>query len=433
MEGRKAYIQYAKSMNKMSIVGAQWGDEGKGKVVNYFSEKFEWIVRFSGGANAGHTIYYKGRKYVNHMLPSITPRSDSKGFLGAGMVLDLEKLVDELNVLENDFPGISSRFYIDLETFLVLPWHKEEDEIIENMRKKPIGTTRRGIGPAYTDKVSREGIKLYYLFDERLLEERLDDIYYLKRSQYGEKLKSNKDDVIEYLLNARDNLEKLKVNYASAVEMGKVFRSTSVLFEGAQGVLLDLDFGTYPFVTSSSCMAHGVSSVGFSTFELDEVYGVLKAYTTRVGEGPFPTEIFGDEASKIRKLGNEFGATTGRPRRIGWLDLPALRYAKIRSGLTGLVITKADVLNGIDKIKICTHYEVNGKLKDTPSSSYDFFVAKPKYIELDGWKDTNEINFLKYLSFIQEEVGVDIDYISYGPKTEEMCSKNHLVLNIHGK
>lgn len=433
MEGRKAYIQYAKLMNKMSIVGAQWGDEGKGKVVNYFSEKFEWIVRFSGGANAGHTIYYKGRKYVNHMLPSITPRSDSKGFLGAGMVLDLEKLVDELNVLENDFPGISSRFYIDLETFLVLPWHKEEDEIIENMRKKPIGTTRRGIGPAYTDKVSREGIKLYYLFDERLLEERLDNIYYLKRSQYGEKLKSNKDNVIEYLLNARNNLEKLKVNYASAVEMGKVFRSTSVLFEGAQGVLLDLDFGTYPFVTSSSCMAHGVSSVGFSTFELDEVYGVLKAYTTRVGEGPFPTEIFGDEASKIRKLGNEFGATTGRPRRIGWLDLPALRYAKIRSGLTGLVITKADVLNGIDKIKICTHYEVNGKLKDTPSSSYDFFVAKPIYIELDGWTDTNEINFLKYLSFIQEEVGVDIDYISYGPKTEEMCSKNHLVLNIHGK
>lgn len=433
MEGRKAYIQYAKSMNKMSIVGAQWGDEGKGKVVNYFSEKFEWIVRFSGGANAGHTIYYKGRKYVNHMLPSITPRSDSKGFLGAGMVLDLEKLVDELNVLENDFPGISSRFYIDLETFLVLPWHKEEDEIIENMRKKPIGTTRRGIGPAYTDKVSREGIKLYYLFDERLLEERLDNIYYLKKSQYGEKLKSNKDDVIEYLLNARNNLEKLKVNYASAVEMGKVFRSTSVLFEGAQGVLLDLDFGTYPFVTSSSCMAHGVSSVGFSTFELDEVYGVLKAYTTRVGEGPFPTEIFGDEASKIRKLGNEFGATTGRPRRIGWLDLPALRYAKIRSGLTGLVITKADVLNGIDKIKICTHYEVNGKLKDTPSSSYDFFVAKPIYIELDGWTDTNEINFLKYLSFIQEEVGVDIDYISYGPKTEEMCSKNHLVLNIHRK
>ncbi|PNR90829.1 adenylosuccinate synthetase [Petrotoga sp. HKA.pet.4.5] len=420
-------------MKKMSIVGAQWGDEGKGKVVNYFSEKFEWIVRFSGGANAGHTIYYKDKKYVNHMLPSIMPNSQSKGFLGAGMVLDLEKLVEELNILEADFPGMSSKFYIDLEAFLVLPWHKEEDEIIESMRKKPIGTTKRGIGPAYTDKVSREGIKLYYLFDEKMLKERLEDIYYLKSSLYGNKLKTSKDDVFEYLMKTKNELEKLKINYASAVEMGNVFRSTSVLFEGAQGVLLDLDFGTYPFVTSSSCMAHGVSSVGFSTFELDEVYGVLKAYTTRVGSGPFPAEIFGEEAHKIRELGKEYGATTGRPRRVGWLDLPALRYAKIRSGLTGLVITKADVLNGLDKIKVCTHYEVNGKTKDTPSSSYDFFVAKPIYTELNGWKDTNDINFLKYLSYIEEQIGVDIDYISYGPKTEEMCSKNDLILNMENK
>ncbi|CEP78929.1 Adenylosuccinate synthetase [Defluviitoga tunisiensis] len=415
----------------MAIVGAQWGDEGKGKVVNYFSDNYEWIVRFSGGANAGHTIYYQNKKYVNHMLPSIKPNSDAKGFLGAGMVLDLDKLVDELNILENDFPGISSRFYIDLETFLVLPWHKEEDEIIESMRRNPIGTTKRGIGPAYTDKVSREGIKLYYLFDEKLLEDRLENIYYLKQNYYGNKLKSTKEEVFNYLINARRKLEKLNVNYASAIEMGKVFRSTSVLFEGAQGVLLDLDFGTYPFVTSSSCMAHGVSSVGFSTFELDNVYGVLKAYTTRVGEGPFPTEIFGDEAEVLRQKGGEYGATTGRPRRIGWLDLPALRYAKIRSGLTGLVITKADVLNGIEKIKVCTKYSIKEEIKDIPSSSYDFFVAKPIYEELDGWSDTNDINFLKFISFIEEKTEIDIDYISYGPKTEEMCTKNSLILNIN--
>ncbi|HOK16022.1 MAG: adenylosuccinate synthase [Defluviitoga tunisiensis] len=420
-----------KNMEKMAIVGAQWGDEGKGKVVNYFSDNYEWIVRFSGGANAGHTIYYQNKKYVNHMLPSIKPNSDAKGFLGAGMVLDLDKLVDELNILENDFPGISSRFYIDLETFLVLPWHKEEDEIIESMRRNPIGTTKRGIGPAYTDKVSREGIKLYYLFDEKLLEDRLENIYYLKQNYYGNKLKSTKEEVFNYLINARRKLEKLNVNYASAIEMGKVFRSTSVLFEGAQGVLLDLDFGTYPFVTSSSCMAHGVSSVGFSTFELDNVYGVLKAYTTRVGEGPFPTEIFGDEAEVLRQKGGEYGATTGRPRRIGWLDLPALRYAKIRSGLTGLVITKADVLNGIEKIKVCTKYSIKEEIKDIPSSSYDFFVAKPIYEELDGWSDTNDINFLKFISFIEEKTEIDIDYISYGPKTEEMCTKNSLILNIN--
>lgn len=418
-------------MEKMAIVGAQWGDEGKGKVVNYFSDNYEWIVRFSGGANAGHTIYYKNKKYVNHMLPSIKPNSDAKGFLGAGMVLDLEKLVDELNILENDFPGISSRFYIDLETFLVLPWHKEEDEIIESMRRNPIGTTKRGIGPAYTDKVSREGIKLYYLFDEKLLKERLENIYYLKQNYYGKKLKSTKEEVFDYLINARRKLEKLNVNYASAIEMGKVFRSTSVLFEGAQGVLLDLDFGTYPFVTSSSCMAHGVSSVGFSTFELDNVYGVLKAYTTRVGEGPFPTEIFGNDAEVLRQKGGEYGATTGRPRRIGWLDLPALRYAKIRSGLTGLVITKADVLNAIEKIKVCTKYSIKEEIKDIPSSSYDFFVAKPIYEELDGWSDTNDINFLKFISFIEEKTEIDIDYISYGPKTEEMCTKNSLILNIN--
>jgi len=418
-------------MEKMAIVGAQWGDEGKGKVVNYFSDNYEWIVRFSGGANAGHTIYYQNKKYVNHMLPSIKPNSDAKGFLGAGMVLDLDKLVDELNILENDFPGISSRFYIDLETFLVLPWHKEEDEIIESMRRNPIGTTKRGIGPAYTDKVSREGIKLYYLFDEKLLEDRLENIYYLKQNYYGNKLKSTKEEVFNYLINARRKLEKLNVNYASAIEMGKVFRSTSVLFEGAQGVLLDLDFGTYPFVTSSSCMAHGVSSVGFSTFELDNVYGVLKAYTTRVGEGPFPTEIFGDEAEVLRQKGGEYGATTGRPRRIGWLDLSALRYAKIRSGLTGLVITKADVLNGIEKIKVCTKYSIKEEIKDIPSSSYDFFVAKPIYEELDGWSDTNDINFLKFISFIEEKTEIDIDYISYGPKTEEMCTKNSLILNIN--
>jgi adenylosuccinate synthase len=417
-------------MKKVAIVGSQWGDEGKGKVVNYFSSDFEWIVRFSGGSNAGHTIYHKGKKYVNHLLPSIVPDSDSKGFLGAGMVIDLEQLIKELNVLENDFPGISSKFYIDLEAFIVLPWHKEEDELIESMRREPIGTTKRGIGPAYTDKVSREGIKLYHIFDDEVLKSRLEDIYYLKNNIYSGRIKNNAKDTYEYLLKQREDLKKLKVNYASAVEMGNVFRSTSVLFEGAQGVLLDLDFGTYPFVTSGACMAHGVSSVGFSTFELDEVYGVLKAYTTRVGEGPFPTELFGEEADKMRKLGNEFGATTGRPRRVGWLDLPAMRYAKIRSGLTSIVITKADVLNGYDKIKVCTSYEVDGEVKDIPSSSADFFKAKPIYEELDGWQNTNEVNFLRYMTYIEENTGIKIDYISYGPKTEEMCSKNSLILDM---
>ncbi|MBM7560157.1 adenylosuccinate synthase [Marinitoga litoralis] len=417
-------------MERVAIVGAQWGDEGKGKVVNYFSKNYEWIVRFSGGANAGHTIYYKGKKYVNHLLPSIIPEGESKAFLGAGMVIDIEQLIKEIEVLENDFPGVSSKIYIDLEAFLVLPYHKEEDGILEELRKNPIGTTRRGIGPSYTDKVSREGFKIYHLFDEKLLKERLEEVIFLKKNIYGNRFNFDPDKIFNYLMEQKNKLEKMNVKFTSAIDMANVFRNTSVLFEGAQGVLLDLDFGTYPFVTSGATMAHGVSSVGFSTFELNEVLGVLKAYTTRVGEGPFPTEEFGEIGETIRKKGNEFGATTGRPRRVGWLDLPALRYAKLRSGLTKLVITKADVLDGLDEIKVCVAYDVNGEIKEIPTSSYDFFVGKPIYETLKGWPNTNHVNFLKYMAFIEEKTGIEISHISYGPKTEEMCTKNDLIFNM---
>ncbi len=417
-------------MEKMVIVGAQWGDEGKGKVVNYFSKYFEWTVRFSGGANAGHTIYYKGKKYINHLLPSIDILSGSKGFLGAGMVIDIEQLIKELECLEKDFPGISSRFYIDPEAFIVLPWNKEEDFLLEKMRKNKIGTTGKGIGPAYTDKVSRQGIKLYYIFDNNLLKERLEEIYYLKSSLYGKSLKEDPKKIYEYLVILKERLSKLNVNFIGAIDMLKVFKNSKVLFEGAQGVMLDLDFGTYPYVTSGSCMAHGVSSVGFSTFELDEVYGVLKAYTTRVGEGPFPTELNDNTSKKIRVAGDEFGATTNRPRRIGWLDLPALRYAKIRSGITSFIITKADILNNFDEIKICVKYKIGNEEKEIPSSSHDFFKAEPVYETLKGWPETNHINFLKYITFIEKHTGIKIKYISYGPKTEEMCYKEDLIMKI---
>jgi adenylosuccinate synthase len=415
-------------MKRLAIVGAQWGDEGKGKVVNYFAKDYEWIVRFSGGANAGHTIYVDGKKYVNHILPSISPDTDSKAFLGAGMVIDLEQMIKEIEIIEQDYPGFSSRIHIDREVFLVLPWHKQEDAIIESWRNNPIGTTKKGIGPAYTDKVSREGIKFYHLLDEEMLMERLKNSYQLKMKMFNEQLEMDYKNVFEYLVHLRKKLEQMNVNIASAVDMADVFRNTTVLFEGAQGVLLDLDFGTYPFVTSGSCMAHGVSAVGFSTFELDSVMGVLKAYTTRVGEGPYPTEETDlEKAEALREKGNEYGATTGRPRKVGWLDLPALRYAKIRSGLTEFVITKADVLNGMDEIKICTAYDVNGKIKEIPSSSYDFFVAKPVYETLKGWPNTQHINFLKYMTFIEEKTGIKINYISYGPKTEEMMGKNKMI------
>ena len=417
-------------MNRVAIIGSQWGDEGKGKVVNYFSHDFEWTVRFSGGANAGHTIYYKDKKYVNHLLPSIDLSYKSKGFLGAGMVIDIEQLIEELEKLEKDFPNISSQFYIDPEAFIVLPWNKEEDYIIEGMRKNKIGTTGRGIGPTYTDKISRQGIKFYYLFDDNLLKERLEEIFYIKNKFYGNRIKNNSEKAYDYLIKLKEKLLKLNVNFMSVIDMMDVFKNTSVLFEGAQGVMLDLDFGTYPFVTSSSCTAYGISSVGFSRFELDEVYGVLKAYTTRVGEGPFPTELKGGMGEKIRLYGDEFGATTKRPRRTGWLDLPALRYAKIRSGITSFIMTKADILNGFDEVKVCVKYNVNGKIKDIPSTSYDFFKAEPIYESLKGWSDIEDINFLKYIAFIEQNTGINIKYISYGPKTKEMCYKEDIIMKM---
>jgi len=417
-------------MKRVAVVGAQWGDEGKGKVVNYFARDFDWIVRFAGGANAGHTIYVDDRKYVNHLLPCIVPDGPGRGFLGAGMVVDLEQLVSELEALAADFPGVGAKFAVDPEVFLVLPWHRQQDILLEKMRAEPIGTTGRGIGPAYMDKASREGIKLCHLFDEQMLKERLANSWHMKQILYQGQLTMEPTEVAAGLVRLRDQLAKLGVQFTSAVDMGNVFRSTSVLFEGAQGVLLDLDFGTFPFVTSGSCMAHGVSSVGFSAFELDDVAGVLKAYTTRVGAGPFPTEEDSPVTQGIRERGKEYGATTGRPRRVGWLDLPALRYAAIRSGLTSFVITKADVLNGLATVKVCTGYRIDGIVRDVPSTSHDFFVAEPVFEDLPGWPSTNHVNFLKYMTFIEEQVHVPITYISYGPKTEEMETKSSLIMNI---
>jgi len=417
-------------MKKTAIVGSQWGDEGKGKVVNYFAKDYEWVVRFSGGANAGHTIYINDKKYVNHVLPSTSPDTEVKCFLGAGMVIDPQQLVEELENLEKDFPSFSERIYIDREAFLVLPWHKIQDGIIEGWRDNKIGTTKKGIGPAYTDKVSREGIKFYHLFDMEMLKERLSSCYKIKKRMFGSEIDLDDKQVFEFLMEQLEKMKKLNITFTSALELSTVFRGTSVLFEGAQGVLLDLDFGTYPYVTSGSCMAHGVSTVGFSTFELNEVTGVLKAYTTRVGEGPFPSEEKSETGNQIRERGGEFGATTGRPRRTGWLDIPALKYAKIRSGLTNFIITKADVLNGLDEIKVCVGYDVKGKIKEIPSSSYDFFVAKPVYESLKGWKSTEDINFLKYMAFIEEKTEIQISHISFGPKTDQMITKNDLIKNL---
>jgi len=410
-------------MKKIAVIGAQWGDEGKGKIVNYFSKNYDWVARFSGGSNAGHTIFFKDKKYVNHLLPSISLETQSKGYLGSGMVIDLVQMGKELSTLEKDFKGISARFYLDLQASLVLPWNKQEDEFFESQRSKPVGTTKRGIGPAYTDKTSREGLRVYDLLDTNRLKIRLSELYSMKKKLYGQAITSSDMQVYDELMEGFNYLTSLKVNLMSSIELYRMLDKQSILFEGAQGVMLDIDCGTYPFVTSSTCTAHGINSFGLSVTELDDVYAVVKAYTTRVGEGPFPTEDCSDKGNILREKGLEFGATTGRPRRTGWLDLPSLRYAILKSKITKLVLTKADVLNGFDEVKICTHYEIDNKKQDMPYSTKDFSTAKPVYVNLKGWQTMKDKTFEEYLIFIEKNLGVKVEFVSYGPKTDEIFKR----------
>lgn len=418
-------------MKKLAIIGAQWGDEGKGKIVNYFSGDYDYIIRFSGGANAGHTIYYNGKKFVNHLLPSISPGTDSKGVLSKGMALDLGQVIKELETMEADFAGISSRFCIDEEAFLVLPYHKEEDAILETLRKNPIGTTKKGMGPSFADKVSRENIRVCDLYDEEALAERLDTIIHLKSAIYGERLAIDAKAVQDEIVGQFKKLREMGVQFTSAAALHEELESKKVLFEGAQGIMLDVDSGTYPYVTSSQTTAHGAFTMDMTLTDEDTVMGVVKAYTTRVGEGEFPTELPEEEGAVLRELGGEFGATTGRNRRVGWLDLPQLRYAIRKSKVNALVITKGDVLSHYDEIKVCVAYELNGKEVPMPFIANDFQHAKPIYKTLPGWSDAFDLNFLKYMTFIEKELGVDVQYVSYGPKTEEMLSKKDYILEVH--
>lgn len=417
-------------MKKLAIIGAQWGDEGKGKIVNYFSKFYDIIIRSSGGANAGHTIYFNDKKYVHHLLPSITFDTQSKGFLTKGMVIELSQMIEELNTLEKDFPGISKRFMVDVETFLVLPYHKEEDALLESMRKNPIGTTKKGIGPAYQDKVARQNIRIIDLFDEDSLRTKVEEFVYLKNNIYESKMDIDVEETVNYLLEKFDILLNLGVQFTSSFEIEEELNNSNLLFEGAQGIMLDLDSGTYPYVTSSQTTAYSSFASDVTLTPDDTIMGVVKAYTSRVGEGEFPTELFGDEADKLRNLGDEFGATTGRNRRVGWIDLAQLRYAIKKSNINSIVMTKADVLNGYDHIMVCTGYEIDGIEQKTPFISDDFKKAKPIFKSLDGWNNVFEINFLKYMTFIEQELGVAIDYISYGPKTEDIMTKQDFILNI---
>lgn len=367
-------------MKRTSIIGLAFGDEGKGAIVHRLSPDYDWVIRYSGGSNAGHTIYRDGKKFVHNLLPSVDFRKKTvKSYLGSGMVIDLVKLHEEVLNAETAFRGVARSIYVDKDAFLVLDQHKEEDK----KSNSHIGSTNRGIGPAYKAKIGREGYRINDLFSRKL------------------------NDVV--LLKSLFDLCELGVNFVHSMDLKRDLEKSHLLFEGAQGVLLDINHGTYPFVSCGDSTIAGIAASGFAHMMPEKVYGISKVYSTRVGAGPFPTELFGEEAENLRKLGNEYGATTGRPRRVGWLDLPAMNYAIHKSGVNSLVLTKFDILNGLDPIKICDRYKIN------PTSPSHFQDAKPYYTEFPGWHDANNNSEIKsFIEFVEQKTGVVVEYISRG-------------------
>lgn len=367
----------------IAVLGAMWGDEGKGHITHHLSRDFDWVIRFNGGANAGHTIYRDGVKFVHNLLPSVDFRQPNiKAYLGAGMVIDLEKLRDEVIEIDKAYPGVGKRIYVDKDAFIVEKKHKEEDMATNGH----IGSTNRGIGPAYKDKIGRTG-------------KRIGDLFY-----------GGKPDLIRGYSDVLVDLITKGVTFTHVLEMEDVFKASSLLFEGAQGVLLDINHGIYPYVSCSDATIGGIIASGFAFVKLDRVYGVAKCYTTKVGEGPFPTEIHGEAAEDLRKMGNEFGATTGRPRRVGWLDLPALKYACQKGGITHLILTKFDILNGLSKIPVCVSYK-----NKAPKSPADFFGAQPLTAEINGWSDAKQSNQLtNFINLVELITKRPVEYVSCG-------------------
>ncbi|MFN3692177.1 MAG: adenylosuccinate synthase [Fervidobacterium sp.] len=393
--------------------GLQWGDEGKGKVTTYLSKDYDYVVRYSGGSNAGHTVEYSDFKLIHHLIPSFDIRKHSKGFISNGVVVDFKVLLEEINELKRIGVNVLDRIKISSLAHVVLPVHKMLDEKLESVKgERAIGTTKRGIGPAYADKVHRVGLRIldFSNYSEALKKLRfLSDIY--------EKLYSIKwydyDEIFEMY-------EKLSPFLVSPLEMKKELEKSNILYEGTQGVLLDIDMGSYPYVTGSYCNTSGIESgMGFPV-KIEKKIGVFKAYLTRVGEGPFPTELYGEEGEMLRKAGKEYGATTGRPRRCGWLDLPLLRYAIEISGCSEMIITKADVLSGMDVVKIGVNYKLGGKTVRTPSELSIIQNVDVEYETFEGWSDLNNKNFYKFLEFIEKEIGVKITYMSTGAKVDEI-------------
>jgi adenylosuccinate synthase len=410
------------------VVGTQWGDEGKGKIIDVLAHKADYVVRFQGGNNAGHTVVVNGEKFVLHLLPSGMLQGNGKCIIGPGVVVDLKVLLDELGALEKRGSNVD-HLYISDRAHIIAPYHVRLDELKEEARgDKKIGTTKRGIGPCYSDKIARCGLRMVDLLDMDAFEGKLKTNLEEKNELFEKIYNSERMDFDKMLAEFKDYAEKLSFRIIDSVpEVNEALdQNKTVLFEGAQAMMLDINYGTYPYVTSSSPTTGGVTTgVGISPKKIDKAIGVMKAYTTRVGEGPFVTELEDETGERLREIGGEYGATTGRPRRCGWLDLVVGKFAVDINGLTDVVITKIDVLSGLEKINICVGYELNGKVYTTvPSSIERLAEVKAVYEELPGWeeditqmKEYEELpeNCKNYLKRIEEFVGCQISMVSVGP------------------
>jgi len=420
-------------MSVVIVVGAQWGDEGKGKVVDLFTERADVVVRYGGGANAGHTLVIAGQKLVTHLVPSGVCHPGKSCVLGDGMVIDPHTLLEEIALCQARGLLLQGELLIGLGAHVILPYHKLIDGLREDRGAKTgkaIGTTRRGIGPAYEAKAARKGVRVRDLFRPARLRElvaaNIDELVPLISHLGG--TPPTTAEVEAWTSGALAAGEKLApyTGDASRHVAGAIASGQHVLFEGAQGCLLDLDHGTYPYVTSSSTIAAGAcQSAGIGPTAIDAVVGITKAYATRVGAGPFPTELFGEPGDRLRNAGGEFGATTGRPRRCGWLDLPALRMGARLSGMTSLALTKLDVLAGLPEVSVCVAYKVDGKeIGEPPIDLDDIARAEPVYASFPGWdtlpSDARDITDLPasartYVETIERMAGVPFCLVSVGP------------------
>lgn len=427
-------------MPAIVLVGAQWGDEGKGKATDLLGSAVDYVVKFNGGNNAGHTIVIEGEKYALHLLPSGILTPTCTPVIGNGVVIDLAVLFEEIDALEAR--GVdTSRLLVSANAHIIAPYNRVLDKVNERfLGSRKIGTTGRGIGPTYADKMSRTGIRVQDLFDEKILRQKVEAALEFK-NQVLVKIYNRRaievDEVLDELLAYAERLRPMVADTSLVLEQA-LNEGKTVLMEAGQATLLDVDHGTYPFVTSSNATAGGAcTGSGIPPTRIDRVIAILKAYSTRVGEGPFPTELHDDLGEFLRKTGAEYGTTTGRPRRCGWVDTVVGRYATRVNGVTDFVITKLDVLTGLDKIPVCVAYDIDGVRHDEmPVNQSDFHHAVPVYEELDGWwEDISECrtfedlpkNAQQYVLRVEELIGARVSAIGVGPSRDATISRHSLL------